>query len=256
MQKIKFLLAVTIAATFLISCNVYSPLATKGSETDIIDAARQCLHSGDYDCAIANYELLQSGEYKDQKLCLVRLAKGGVTISALTSTLKSSTTTMIGAFARTMVPWTQTKQTALDDAKTNCTAYAATNPTTDAGTKVLLKSLGLLSHCAIRIAKTDIYLGNADGDTVCTTAGDGTNTLTTADIGGNGGGALGGGTNGMCSADVDTCNDDLVAAPTSTDLSNVGLSELGNAVALIPTDLVTNTATATTRLALKAVMAQ
>lgn len=201
----------------LVSCNIYAPFGSKSSETDYIEEAQKCLHDGDFACAIDNYNGLPNGELKSQKLCLVYLAKAGFTLSALVSTVKQNSVTMMGSLSQALAPWDATKQADAASAVTHCAAFQGFSTSGQSG--LLLKNLSLLVDCATLMAKADQLAGNAAADTTCTTAGNRDGRVTKSDIDD--------GTRFMCKTDVDSCYTDLTTMNTSqfgADLSELKTS--------------------------------
>ena len=242
------LLFALILVPLLLSCNAYSPLNSTSSIEDRLEEAQKCLRDSDYGCAITHYNALPDGKLKSEKLCMVHLAKGGVTLTTLINTVNKNNSKVLGNFAQTLMPWSSTKSADLDTAKTQCTNFAADGTSGNQG--ILLRTLSLMAHCSIRMAKTDQFLGNAETDTTCTTAGNASGTVTTGDIGPVNG-IIGSGTNGMCAADVTSCVGDISALSASA-LTTAGLTDLKGALDSIPAALKDATsATAAIRIAIQ-----
>lgn len=241
MKNRQWLLFVVVVIS-LIGCNAYRPFNSKSEINDYLEEAQRCLHDGDFDCAISNYNALPDGAQKQEKLCLVYLSKGGMSLSDLVSVVNQSSNTMLGALAQSLVPWTAAKSDSIDLAKTHC----ADSSLTGTNTGVLLKALSLYSHCAIRMAKTDVYVATSNGDTNCNTAGDGDGRITSNDISDNSNGTIS--SRGMCSADVTTCATDLNGI-SNGELASAGLSDLENAFDALPAGSTSGTTT-TARAAL------
>lgn len=247
-MKIK---SVSVLAVFLLSaCNIYSPFAQKSSTLDYVEEGEKCLNNNDYGCAVTAYSAIPDPETRYFKLCSVYLAQGGLTLDMLINTVSSQSATMLGALAQGFVPWTQSKSDALDNAKTNCASYASSASTTvGMNTATLLQSLGYLAHCAIRIAKTDVFLGSSNADTTCNTPGPNTGQITQSDVCDSASGSIA--STGMCAADVDTCTVDLSSINNSA-LSGSGATNISSAVNQVPAALRTSgTATIAARSAIR-----
>lgn len=236
--------------TFLLGCNVYSPFVGSGSDEDRVEAARKCLHEGDYQCAITFYSEIESEELRNRKLCEVYLSQGGMTLNVLINTIISSNSNMLGELAQSLVPWTQEKSDSFDQAKTYCTAFEQVATTTvSLNSAVLLKSISLFTHCAIRIAKTDKYVATSNADTACNTAGNSSGTITTDDITTNSDGSIT--STGMCATDVTACGVDISGIDGDA-LSNAGLSGVQGALNSVPDALKsTSSGTDATRGAIR-----
>jgi hypothetical protein len=240
MTKLKWLFTPLVALPLIVSCNVYSPLSSEKEVEDYLEAAQKCLHDNDYGCAITKYNKLPAGETKDQKLCLVYLAQGGLKLSSLINTVTTNSSAMMGALAQTMVPWTQAKSDAMDNAKIHCVNYGVSAGTAGASNAALLKSLAYFSHCAIRIAKTDRFVATSNTDTACNTASPTGNGVITQDDVGPAGGAISTSSPGMCAADVASCLDDISRVDSSA-LSSANLNDIKTANDAIPSALKTST---------------
>lgn len=193
----------------LVSCNIYSPFDSKSSDNDYVEAAQKCLHDNDYACAVENYGKIASAELKSQKLCLVYLAKSGFTISAMVSTVKTNSATMLGSLATELIPWSAQKSTDSAAAMTQCDAYAGFAGSGQTG--VLLKNLSHLVDCATLLAKSDQVIGTSNADTACTTAGNRDGRITQADVNENVGGV-----NAMCAADALRCSNNFNTMDTAS----------------------------------------
>lgn len=241
-MKKKFLPLLTFLTIggLILSCgtNIFRPFTGEKSTEDILEEAQKCLHDNDYSCAISKYQTLPAGTLKNQKLCIVRLAQGGLTIKTLVNIVGKNENTVLGQLADTLVPWSAEKQAALDAAKTDCVAYADAGGG-DFGT--LVKTLALMTHCASLLAKTDLLVGNSEADAACTTAGNNSGNVRQNDISDSSGNI---GTAGMCSLDVGTCRDDIVAIPVSA-LEAAGLSGIKNAYDQVPSALKDSSAVIT-----------
>jgi len=251
-MRLNLLWAVTaLLALLMTSCNIYSPLTAVNSTDDILEEAQKCLHDGDYDCAIEQYNALSDSTLKSQKLCMANLAKGGVTLYALINVLPQGTSAMMGNLANQLLPHSDAKQSALDSAKTHCVAFGAASTEQIA---VLLKTVSLLSHCAIRMTKTDTLVANSDSDTVCTTAGNQDGVIDRSDISDTADGNIT--AVGMCATDVSACNEDIVALPDD-ELAAAGLSNIKASYDAMPAALKTSSAaTIPTRGSLKSMVSE
>lgn len=219
----------------LISCNIYEPLAKKSTPEEYLESGQACLHKNDYACAIENYNSLPDGSLKNENLCTVYLAKGGVTLKSLISIIPNGSATMLGALANTLIPWSATRGADLASAKTYCTNYAADTSTGDKG--VLLKTLGNLGDCAARMAKTASTLSVAEGDACNTPNTTNTGVLRAQDMG-PASGSLSAGP-GMCTEDVVECVKD-VSAISGPSLTGSGFTDISTAFSAIPSDLRNN----------------
>lgn len=241
MKKINPFLLFVGLLPILSSCNIYKPFAGTGSTEDILDAALSCLHAEDYVCAIEKYNKLPDSDLKNERLCTVTLAKAGVTLNVLLNVVTQPDRDMLGALANSFLPWSTTRQTDIDSAKAVCATYYGNFTTVNASTKTLLKTLSLLSHCAVRMARTDTLVGDDRTNDPCTIPGNSSGRITAADIGSGGLSTV---NTGMCSVHVEDCNDDLVALPSEADLNGANLTSIAAARHEMPGDL-TNDATAT-----------
>lgn len=198
----------------LASCNLYSKFGSSGSDEGKIEEALKCLHDGDYACAIANYSALADATEKARRLCQVNLARAGLTLPVLINELGSGTdsATALGDLATAILPWTQEKQTAIEDAASPCDTYYAADTASQYG-KVLSTLSGLMD-CAVRLAKTDQFVAKSDGDTECTTAGNGDSKITAADVSDQSNGTIT--TGGMCTSDATVCKNRISATSGSS----------------------------------------
>jgi len=246
-NKIKILLGTLLVIAVLFGCNVYSPLTSPSIEEEYIEQAQKCLHDGDYACALEQYSLLSDGAKKSEKLCIVNMARAGFTLSVLIdiASNRTSGSNMVGLMANRLIPWSQEKQNAVVTAVTHCNALATQNPTGKIA--VLLKSLGLLMDCSVRMAKADMLIGSSLTDTACTTAGNNNGRVTSSDMSQSSDGSG----SGMCAADVTQCLADFSAVP-STQLADAGLSDLKANYDAMPAALkTTSTGTQVGRAQLK-----
>lgn len=239
----------------ILACNIYEPLAKRSTPEEYVEAAQACLHKSDYACALENYNALPAGKLKNEKLCSVYLAKGGVTLKSLISVIPTGSATMLGALANTLIPWSDTKSSDLASAKTSCEALAA--DTTSGDTGALLKVVAYFADCAIRLAKTATYQSVAAGDACNTPNASAPTSLRPADIG-PANGVISSSNPGMCSTDVSACVTDISAISGSS-LTSAGLTDISNAFNLIPSELKNNAAAteqaiATARVSIRTVI--
>jgi hypothetical protein len=214
------------------SCNIYSLVSKASSDQDRVEEGQKCLHKNDYPCAIENYQAISDPNLKYQKLCLVYLLKVGVTLNTLLSVVTQANSSMLGNLSQKMLPWNDTKGT---DAATGKDYCLSLSQLPDSGaTGVLLKTLGMMVDCAVRMAKTDQFVGADALDTVCTTPGDRNGRISVSDIESAGGQV-------MCSSDVTLCQSDLSQISGSS-LSQNGLNDIKGGVDSIPAALTDNTA--------------
>lgn len=241
-KKILRTLGLFLVLLGVTSCNIYSPFAQKSSTQDLVEEGQRCMHDGDYACAEEAYTAIPDAEVKNEKLCKMFLTKGGMTLSFLIDTVTNNSSKMLGELAQGLVPWTQAKSDALDSAKTACANYVSSTTTSaSANQATLLQSVGLLVHCAIRVAKTDVYVATSNSDTACNTAGGGNGTISQSDIGDNADGTIT--SRGMCAADASMCTTDISSMSASS-LSAAGLSAIADALNAIPAALRTSSSTA------------
>ncbi|MFM8315354.1 MAG: hypothetical protein ACKOA8_13795 [Deltaproteobacteria bacterium] len=240
-----FILSLTILS--LISCNLYTPFNTTGSDLDKLEEAQKCLSDSNYDCALEQYEKLEDNTLKQQKLCQTYLSRGGVTLTVLVNSLNQNSSKMLPNYAQKFVPWTSRKSADLDLAKTHCVNFNSLSNKEEA---VLLKTIALFSHCAIRMARTDMFQATHVDINDCTTPNAQANrVLSAVDIGGDSNGELVSGSPGMCKPDVDACASDIQAI-SSADLNAAGFTDLAGALSKLPTG-ITDSNTNTVRAALK-----
>ena len=90
---------------YLISCNLYTPFNTTGSDLDKLEEAQKCLSDSNYDCALEQYEKLEDNTLKQQKLCQTYLSRGGVTSTVLVNSLNQNSSKMLPNYAQKFVPW-------------------------------------------------------------------------------------------------------------------------------------------------------
>lgn len=238
MKKIT-LLSYPIAVFLLNACNIYEPLTKRGSPEEYLESAQACLHKNDYTCAIENYNSLPAGSLKNEKLCTVYLAKGGVTLKTLISVIPTGNATMLGALANTLIPWDSTKAADLAAAKTHCTNLASDASTGDTG--VLLKTVGNLADCAVRMAKTASFQSVAEGDSCSTPNASAPTALRNDDLGPANNAALSTSTPGMCTSDAIVCVQDI-SAVSGGSLTGAGLTDIATAFSAIPSELKDSTA--------------
>ncbi len=255
MKKMKQPLVYLAFLPVLLSCNIYEPLAKKSTPEEYIEAARACLHKGDYACAIENYNELPAGKQKNEKLCSVYLAKGGVTLKSLISVIPTGNATMLGALANTLIPWSETRSSDIASAKTACTDLAADSTSGDTG--ALLKAVANFADCAVRLAKTASYQSVAAGDSCNTVNTSAPTALRASDIGPTNG-VISTATPGMCSTDVTACVTDISAVSGSS-LTGAGLTDIATAFTSIPDALknnaaATESAIATARISIRTVI--
>lgn len=225
MQKNLSLVLAFAGLLFVISaCNIYKPFASSTGEQAYLDKAQECLHGGDYDCAIENFLKLSDGEQKEKKLCTAYLGRAGVTLNVLLNVVTQNNSEMIGALANALVPYTAAKLADAESARTHCANYGALPGTGDTG--VMLLALGYMTDCGTRVAKTDQIHGANDGDPVCTTSVTPDGEITKSDINTAG-------PTMMCSTDVTECSDDFAAIDAGA-VGGAGLSELSGALGQVP----------------------
>lgn len=229
------------AATLVIAaCNIYRPLNSANESNDYIEEAQRCLHNSDYACAVEQYSKLPAGDEREQYLCLTYLSEGSMGLQDLVNVVNQGTATMMGTLAQSISPWTAEKKIALDNAKTHCDLGGRGNK------GILLRVLGRYAHCAVLMAKADLFVGNSSSDTTCTTVGNGNGTIQKADISDNSDGSVS--SVGMCATDVITCGEDI-SGIADGDLSGAGLGDLETAYDAIPADLRNSSATTQQRRA-------
>jgi len=219
------------------SCNLYRSFSSAVSSEDLIEEARACLHAGDYDCAIANYELLPAGAERTEKLCVVNVAKAGLGLNVMIDTITNNATdsnfVMLGQLANQLLPYTAAKEAAAVEAKTHCDAMGGVTRTAK-----LMKILSRLVDCAVRMGKTDTLVSDTNEPASCnsTISKTGDGAITAADIGGDAGGDITV-TDGMCDYDANMCLEDLEDASNES-LASQGLTTLEDNLDLIPAGLL------------------
>jgi hypothetical protein len=214
----------------LLSCNVYAPLNSNNSDLDKLEEAQKCLKDSDYACAIKQYNGLVDVTLKNQKLCQSYLSKGGVTLSVLTKQINQSSSKMLSGLAKALFPWSSQKSEDLDNAKTYCVNYSADSSSEELG--ILLKALAVFSHCAIRVAKAELFQATSNGG-ACNQTLSGNGSLDITDIAVNSNGKLEYNAPGMCSEDVDACGADLTSV-TENELTHYGFTKLAGAIHNLP----------------------
>lgn len=209
----------------LLSCNVYKPLSSPGTDEEYRQAALACLHQGDYTCAVDNYNKLSDTVERDQNLCEVEMAQAGMTLDALVNVISEKTTgtQLFGAVANQLLPYTTDKGTAAADARTKC----ATLPLSGSHAKlnVLLQSLSYIADCASRMSATSVVQCTSSSTTV---AGTGHSTVLAADISATDGTYASSG-KAMCDTDANQCALDYYNAfAVLTSLQNNGFDQVAN----------------------------
>jgi hypothetical protein len=201
--------ATVFALVGLASCNLYSGLSSVGTDQGRVEEALKCLHDGDYECAIAQYTALENTDERNRRLCQVQLARAGLTLPVLINQLGSGTeeSSSLGDLAQAILPWTQEKQTAVEAAAVPCDAYFAAAPTSELAQ--VLSTLSGAMDCAVRLAKTDTLVASSDTDTVCTTPGNKSGTITADDVSDNADGSIT--AVGMCTTDATACKTRIAA---------------------------------------------
>ena len=227
-----FFLTVAVSLPLLLACNIYSPLSSVSSDEDRIEEALVCLHAGDFECAIANYEALTPGEERNRRLCTAHMARAGLTINSLINLFEDKNAQVVGALANALGTWSSVKQAASESAVTACADYAANTTNTDFA--VLLQNLSLVVSCATLMAKTDQFVADASDDETCDTAGNNDGQITKEDIGGNEAGLIV--TTGMCPADVVACRTSLTQADVAG-LNTAKLDEIEGTLDSLPPEL-------------------
>lgn len=246
-SKPRILILSLLSLPLYLSCNIYTPLSSPGTDEEYLEEARACLHDADYACAIENYSKLSEGPVKNEKLCIVNIARAGLGLSALVETLTNneSQDAFLGQLANRLLPFTDEKLAAAEASITNCALLASD----DSGN--LLKTLSYMVDCGNRLSRTDTLVAVTDGGTTTcnsATAGNNDGQITTVDVGGNAlTGALSAGEPGMCSADVQACLNDLQAADALGFGGGIG----GNLDALPPELVDSNTAVDLARVELR-----
>lgn len=227
MPLINRFLVLALACPLLLSCNVYKSFASPSTTVEYIEEAQRCLADGDYDCAIVNYGKVTDANTKNEKLCIVNIARAGLNMSALIDVITNSGSgaRVLRSLAEKILPYTQTKEDAAAASITACALMASSD------TATLLKSLSYLVDCGVRVAKTDTLITSVDnGGATCnsTEAGNASGTITAEDIGGDptvgaGAGDLSVTYPGMCTYDAHQCKTDM----SNAQALNGGLSTGG-----------------------------
>lgn len=240
-----------LALCILTSCNIWAPLAANSSDEDHLEEAQSCLHSGDYTCAISNYEALSNADLKKQKLCSAHLARAGFTISALINTVTKQSDKVLGDLAKQVAPWDAAKGASADSAFDYCAQYKALSSSGELG--VLLRTLSAFLLCANRISKADLIQSVDDSSDACATAGAG-NGVTAADVAASSDGTISSSSPGMCKKDVEACRD-AISTLSSGELSGSSLGDIGSALDSVPAEIKNSSAAAAVvRNALKGVV--
>jgi hypothetical protein len=241
---------VFVSASFLVllsSCNIYTPFASPGSDTEYLEEARKCLASSDYDCAITQYNRLSDTTVKNQKLCLVNISKAGMNLTSLVNVLTSSSSgsSLLKLVANQILlrGYTSTRLDAAAAAVTACSALGTDQ------TSTLLKMISYVTDCGVRMAKSDTLIATSEGGSAScnsATTGNRSGAMDDSDIGGDAGGALSVGNPGMCEADAQACITDInAAAAVSGSLgSSSGLSALSSNISAASTLIGTGSGTA------------
>lgn len=220
----------------LTSCNIWGTFQSTSSDQDFIEEAENCLAKGDYACAIEKYSKISNGNLRKQRLCTAYLAKGGFTLVAFLTIVNKSQATMLGELAQRLAPWNSEKGSDTANAYTQCHGLLQEPEAGQTGR--MMDTVGTYVDCAMRMAKTDVIACSAGGDGA-ETAGDGSGTITTSDIG------------NMCATDVGACRVEM-ALLSAAQLSQDGLSGLSGSLDAVPADIKDDTSTnAETRTALQ-----
>jgi hypothetical protein len=234
---LRFLALVWLLPLF-VSCNVYEPLTSISGDETLRQAAQVCLHKGDFTCAIEYLNRLSDSAEKQQDLCTVTLAQSGVTLVTMVNTIaKGSTgTKLMGNLAQALSPWTSDKETYAASAKTRCAAIPAATTASGNNLSTLLKALGYMADCSVRMAKTDLFVATAASGSCTATAGNSNGVVEANDIASDSvAGTLGAGQKGMCDADATLCKEDIDAlSGMSTALRAAGLGDIAGNVDSIP----------------------
>jgi hypothetical protein len=235
MEKIFRILLVVALLPLILSCNIYAPLTGNSSVEDHLEEARKCLHDGDYACAIAEYEKLPEGSLRKQKLCTANLSRMGFTLSSLINTVQEQSSGVLGKLANNLGTWSAEKFASAESAKTQCVGFSEEPGSGDLG--VLLKTLGLLGHCANLISKADQIVGVTDNESeVCATAGNKSGTVNAADMTVDGTGSATVSSPAICAKDATACTSDILALnPAALEASK--LSGIKGAFDQIPENL-------------------
>jgi len=235
MEKIFRVFTLAAFLPLLLSCNIYAPLTGNSSDEDHLEEAQKCLHNGNYDCAIAEYNKLPEGSLKKQKLCTAHLSKMGFTLSSLINTVQEQSSGVLGKLANNLGVWSADKYASSEAARAACLDFSAQSDSGDLG--VLLKTLGLLGHCANLVSKADLIVGVTDDENEdCTTAGNSSGTVNQADITKDGSGSATPSNPGMCAKDAVACRTDILALDPSS-LDDSGLGDIKGAYDQIPEEL-------------------
>ncbi len=206
-----------VALLSLSACNVFHSFASPGNDEAYIEEARACLHSQNYACAVENYSKVTNEALKNEKLCIVSIARSGINLTALVSIITGQNVgaELPGQLAEAMLPFTEEKLAAASESPTYCNALP-TATAEEAQTAGLLQSLAYLSQCAIRLARTDtlvsVSANASQTDCNSTTAGNGDGRITDSDISFDGTGVLGPGVPGICDADIFICQQAIANA--------------------------------------------
>lgn len=214
---------------FLVSCNVYSPLASPATDAEYREEARFCLEKQDYACALANYSKMTASESRDQKLCVINMARAGFTINVLLNIAndRTSGSQILAKIAQQVMPWNSVKAAAATEAVTQCAAYMSSATNQKFGT--LLRALSLILDCSVRMSKSDLFVSANDTPDTCDLAGNANGVLTATDITADGTGILTSLNKGMCKTDVSACLTNM-ANVAALQLTNSGLSALSDNV--------------------------
>jgi hypothetical protein len=241
-------LALASLSAVLVSCNLYTPFGSTRTDEGKVEQALKCLHESpaDYACAIENYSAISDATEKNRRLCQVNLARAGLTLSVMINTLGSGTgdASVLGEVANAIIPWTQEKDTAVEALTEPCDAYAAATAASEATDDdqfgSALRGLSAVMACAVRMAKTDQFVGSSDSDTECTTAGNGDKVVTSEDISDNADGTIS--AKGMCSADAIKCRDRLATVGSGGGDQNISdlLAQFSSLTGVSAADAVRN----------------
>lgn len=242
-------LVVTLPVLFLgLSCNVYSPLNSPSTAAQYEEEALKYLHDGDYAKAIENYGKLPAGQARFEKLCTAYMAESGLGISQLIKIISDRGTgaELMGKLAQAFIPWTAKGQAAAEGARANCKELDTTGSSAKLNT--LLRTLGYLADCSMRMARTDQLVTTDDVN--CSTAGNGDGVLTPSDISASALGTVSTGNPGMCKDDVLECTSDLNAIAASA-LTDAGLGDIADNISAIPAGATTTNDEVTGRIGLR-----
>lgn len=214
----------------ILSCNAYAPLNSNNSDLDKLEEAQKCLKDSDYDCAINQYKGLGDATLKNQKLCQAYLSKGGITLSVLAKEINNSSAKMLSGLAKALFPWSSQKSEDLDNAKNYCVAYSSDSSSGEMG--ILLRTVAVFSHCAIRVTKAELFQATSDAGP-CNQTISANGSLDALDIAVNSNGTLASNAPGMCSDDVNTCGQDITSI-TEAELTQAGFDKLAGAINNLP----------------------